>query len=107
MDEVDDNINATAWELEMKVGKAGGSEVVGMRGRLGRESLWQTFRVQLSAKRLSGTAWAIWGTGEAPILTTDQLSSETASPAAPETDTGEWVHSPSGINLWTTFKVSI
>lgn len=39
MDEVDDNINATAWELEMKVGKAGGSKVVGKRGRLGRESL--------------------------------------------------------------------
>lgn len=55
--------------------------------------------VQLSGKRLSRTARAICDTGEAPTLITGQVGSQAASPAAPETDTGERVHSSSRINL--------
>lgn len=87
--------------LRMQGGKAGRSEVIRERG--GSEGITMTYiysSVQLSGKRLSGTAWVICDKGEAPTLITGRVGGS-------GTDRGERVHSPCGINLWTTFKVFI
>lgn len=48
---------------------------------------------------------AICDTRESPTLTNGP--NEAAHPAASESDTAARVHSPSGINLWTTFKIFV
>ncbi len=62
--------------FRMQGGKAGRSEVIRERG--GSEGITVTDiypSVQLSGKRLSGTAWAICDTGEAPTLIADRVGS--------------------------------
>lgn len=94
--------------VRMPGGRAPGSQVIRERG--GSEGITLTDiypSVPLSGERLSGTARAICDTGEPPTMIHGRVRSYAACPAVPETDTGERVHSPCRINLWTTFKVFI